>query len=99
MNPNEAREMRGFILNMLQINYPNGCSEKLIEITLNENQFSISPSVIKTHIEYLEEKGYVRVEEVRSMGVVRTVVYLTAKGIDLMERSIPEDPGIILPLE
>lgn len=98
MFTNEARELRGFILTMCRHNYPHGCSDRLIAVTLGENQFSSSPALLRAHLEYLEEKGYVRLEEIRDshLGVSRVLVYITAKGIDLLEGSIPPDPGILV---
>lgn len=95
---NEARELRGFILTMCKNNYPHGCSDKLIATTVGENQFASSPAQIRAHLEYLEEKGYVRIEEVHAarLGVSRVLVYITAKGIDLLEGNIPPDPGVLL---
>lgn len=95
---NESRELRGFILTMCKHNYPHGCSEKLILTTLGENQFASSPALLRAHIEYLEEKGYVRIEDVQAhgLGISRTLVFITAKGIDLLEGSIPQDPGVLL---
>ncbi|NPV70301.1 MAG: hypothetical protein HPY55_06605 [Firmicutes bacterium] len=100
MRLSDSRELRGFVLRVCQINYPHGCSEQLLQITLQENQFMSSPAALKADIEYLEEKGYVRVEEQNSerLGISRTIVYCTAKGIDLLERNIPADPGILLPV-
>jgi DNA-binding PadR family transcriptional regulator len=95
----EAKEIRGFILTICKYNYPAPCSLEVISLTIQENQFSISPAQIKGYIEYLEEKGYVRAAEKTSevLGITRTVVTITAKGIDLMEGNIPPDPGILLP--
>ncbi|AEG60029.1 hypothetical protein [Desulforamulus ruminis] len=98
MFPSEARELRGFILTMCKNNYPHGCSEKLIQIAVGENQFTSSPALIHAHLEYLEEKGYVRLEELQAkgLGISRKVVYITAKGIDLLEGSIALDPGVLV---
>jgi DNA-binding MarR family transcriptional regulator len=97
MRVNEAREVRGMILRMCEINKPYGCSEQLISLALQENQFSVSPSLLKGHIDYLEEKGYVRAEDHEHYGIQRSIVFLTAKGTDLLEGNIPADPGIMLP--
>ncbi|TEB09316.1 hypothetical protein [Pelotomaculum propionicicum] len=95
---NEARELRGFILSICMHNYPHGCSEKLIATTVGENQFDSSPALLRGHIEYLLEKGYVRTEvaEAKHLGISRTLVYITAKGIDLLEGNIQPDPGVLL---
>lgn len=91
----ETPELRGFILSMCKINYPYGCSEELIDKAVNDNQFAASPAILAGHIEYLKEKGYVRVEKISASGLKRTIVHITPKGIDLLEGNIPEDPGIL----
>jgi DNA-binding PadR family transcriptional regulator len=101
MLASEAREIRGYILVLCKHSYPYGCSEQLIGTFLAQSQFSCSPAEIKGHLEYLEEKGYIRMEELRvdKLKLHRVVAYITAKGIDLLEGSIPSDPGIMLPGE
>jgi len=91
----ENPELRGFILSMCKINFPYGCSEELIDKGVNDNQFAASPAILAGHIEYLKEKGYVRVEKISGGGLRRTVVFITPQGIDLLEGNIPEDPGIM----
>lgn len=98
MAATETQELRGFILTTCRVNYPQGCSEELIFRTVAGMGFAASPAEIRGHIEYLREKGYVRVEELRHGAISRVVVYITPKGIDLLEGSIPEDPGILAPL-
>lgn len=97
-HPSEAKELRGFILCMCKVAFPEGCSDRLIEMKIKELQFESSPAMLKYHLEYLEEKGYVRLEErhVKDMGIGRLMVYATAKGIDLVEGNIPLDPGITI---
>jgi DNA-binding PadR family transcriptional regulator len=95
---NEGQEFRGFILSMCKTNYPYGCSEELIANGAADVGFSVSPVQISGHVEYLKDKGYVRVEEVKSREYSRHIVHITPKGIDLLDRVIPEDPGILIPL-
>lgn len=98
MPVSEGREFRGFILSMCKTNYPYGCSEELISQAAADMGFAISPAQISGHIEYMKEKGYVRLDELKSGGFSREIVRITAKGIDLLDRAIPEDPGILIPL-
>lgn len=99
MNPNELREIRGFILGLLNIQPDHGLSTKVIELSLDQSRFCISPGLVRSEINYLKEKEYVRVEDVSSRGISRTLVYITTKGIDLLQGSGPADPGIIPVLE
>lgn len=93
---NESAEIRGFILNACYRTYPHGCSDELLLKMLVENQFDVSPALVLGHLQYLEEKGYLRVEEIRTRHYFRRVAYITPKGIDLIDGNIPEEPGIML---
>ncbi len=93
------REIRGRILKILHINYPNTTSTKLIEITLQDLDYDTSPGILGAHYSYLEEKGYIEKSEIESHHVSRTMLKLTAKGIDLIEGSIKIDPGVMLDVE
>ena len=99
MKMNDDAEMRGFILAMLKINHPYGCSEQLISVTLSENEFYVSPALLSSHIKYLEEKELVRTEEIKNvkLGISRKMVHITFKGIDLLAGDIPPEPGIMMP--
>lgn len=98
MQRNEAREIRGRILKILEINYPEGVSDRLVNLTLNDISLSVSPGVLAGYLEYLAEKGYVTNHEIDSkdLGMTLRVAKLTAKGKDLLEGSIEDDPGVFL---
>lgn len=96
MNNKEAKEVRGFILTILKVQYPSPASDRLISLTLNDSQLDGSLPQIRRHLHYLEEKGYVRTEEGNELGIQRTMATLTAKGIDLLDGSISDDPGVMV---
>lgn len=95
---NQSKEIRGLILIILKNAGKDGASEQVIEKTLGDERLPASLPLIRAHLLYLEEKGYVRTEEVedRDMGLSRTFGYLTAKGTDLLEGNIEDDPGIMV---
>lgn len=94
----EARITRGHLLQILKIAYPGPASIELLEITLNDRACPTSPAIIRGYIDYLKDKGYVTVwdEQDDALGVTRTLVKLTAAGVDLVEGNIPADPGVVL---
>jgi len=94
----EARIARGQILHILKIAYPGPASLELLETTLNDRKYPSSPAVLKGYLDYMADKGYVKVWEEHDdmMGVERTLAKLTAAGIDLLEGSLPADPGVVL---
>lgn len=95
---NEAKEIRGRILKILEIDYPNAVSDRVISLTLNDINYNISPAVLEGYLSYLEEKGYVEVATVESkeLGISMKVAKLTAKGKDLLEGSMGADVGVSL---
>jgi DNA-binding PadR family transcriptional regulator len=50
------------------------------------------------HLCYLADKGYITITAVDDEDIhgMESVINLTAKGVDLIEESIPADPGITL---
>lgn len=51
---------------------------------------------LEENVQYLTEKGYLRTELIkeRTSGVERWMIWLTAQGIDLLDGTIPDDPGV-----
>jgi DNA-binding MarR family transcriptional regulator len=94
----EARETRGRILKILERAYPDEIGDELISLTLNDIHMCTGPAILRGHIDYLEEKGYVESRELHSdeLEMSRRMVRLTAKGKDLLEGSISPDPGVNL---
>lgn len=96
MNNYLSREIRGRILKILDANYPYPAGDHLIADILTDAQYSCSPAQVKGHLVYLSEKGYIETTDVKSteLNIVRCLAKLTAKGKDLLEGSIPPDPGV-----
>ena len=92
----ENREIRGWILRICHRAQPYGASFRVIETTLMESEFHASLSEIKAHLKYLEDKDYIRMEEIERNGVKRRINYVTPKGVDLLEGNIEQDPGVLL---
>lgn len=94
----ESREIRGRILKILEVDYPNEISDRLIALTLNDISYNVSPALLQGYINYLEEKGYVEARplEAPELGMSLMVAKLTAKGKDLLEGNIPPDPGVFI---
>lgn len=97
MRPRESRELRGRILKILEASYPFPAGDRLIADILSDARYCCSPAEVKTHLAYLAEKGYLETEDVETAELgSRTMVRLTANGKDLLEGSIPSDPGVML---
>ncbi len=95
MNHLDSREIRGRILRILELARPYRVTEKTIEYALADAKLQVSPSVIPREMDYLRNKGYIESEtaEDQVFGTVWSHK-LTGKGVDLIERHLPEDPGV-----
>lgn len=94
----QAKIARGHMMQVLKVAYPGPASIELLEVTLNDRSCPTSPAIIRGYAEYLAEKNYVSIWEEKDdvLRVTRTMVKLTATGIDLIEGNIPPDPGVEL---
>jgi DNA-binding PadR family transcriptional regulator len=95
-NRAEAREIRGRILKILDLDYPHEVSDRVIALTLNDISYNVNPAILQGYLDYLKDKGYVECRQLESddLGLTMRVAKLTAKGKDLLEGNIPDDPGV-----
>ena len=94
----EDKEVRGRILKALNFEFPRAMSVQMIGHALQSARYNCSPGQIKAHLAYLEQKGYVKTEDVglTDLDLRRDMVTLTALGKDLVEENIAADPGVIV---
>ena len=87
------REIRGCILRALAKTQFRAIRDHSLALALVSVTTDIYP-----HLCYLADKGYISVVDVRGDDIpgVESLVNLTAKGVDLIEGSIPGDVGIVL---
>lgn len=92
------RVQRGRVLKIADKTYGThrrgGVSNEVIALTLNDMHLPASSGVLRGHCEYLMDKGYVEIEEIKDDLGGGYIVTLTAKGVDLLEGNIPADPGV-----
>ncbi len=91
----ENRRIRGEILNILHFNYPIPLSDRQI-IRYLEQLNVTTYSDINAHLEYLKDSEYVTLDmkQLPSIRQENKFVKLLPKGINLIERNIPDDAGI-----
>lgn len=96
MDKYQNKEIRGRILKILQVNYPDPAGDHLISELLTDAQYNVTPEDVKKHLDYLEGKEYIKTERVnmKGLGIARILSKLTPKGIDLLEGNIDEDAGV-----
>ena len=93
----KRKKARGAVLGLLEESYPTGVAYTVMERILADAGKARAhelPGIIR----YLEDKAYIKVsvpEEPELKPLTNGVIDLRAHGVDLLEGSIPEDPGII----
>lgn len=88
----EYRIQRGRILKILYRAYPDGCSDRVISLTLNDLHMAASSGVLKGHINYLTERGLVAFEDVNGSDLgIDYMARLTASGVDFIEKDVSDD--------
>lgn len=72
---------------------PNGASTQIIKSVLAKNGVDISNDKLLKELKYLENKDLIGIKKVENaiLKIDRTVVYITAKGQDLLDGFIKED--------
>ena len=93
---NRRRSARGAVLGLLEESYPTGVAYRVMERILHSGS-KCQPHELPGILRYLEDKGYIKItvpEEPTLRPLDNSIVELSAHGIDLLEGSIPEDPGV-----
>ncbi|TAN59646.1 hypothetical protein EPN18_10105 [bacterium] len=92
MPRHDYRIQRGRILKVLYKPYPEGLSDRVISLTLNDIRMAASAGVIKGHVSYLAERRLVAVENVQDMELeIDYTARLTAAGVDFVEKDASDD--------
>lgn len=88
---------RGEILRALYRYLPDAAGDDLLATVFTKD----TRGVIQGHLRYLEGKGYVEFMKTdKTYSSAEIMAKLTTRGVDLLENSIPADPGITnAPLE
>jgi len=91
------KQARGAVLGLLEESYPVGVAYTVLTRVLTscgKCQAHELPAIVQ----YLKDKGYIRVktpEEPELKPLDNSVIDLAAHGVDLLEGSVDEDPGIL----
>ena len=93
----KRKKARGAMLGLLAESYPTGIASGVMERLLAEAGISQAHELPRL-VEYLKDKKYIIVSvpeepDVRPLPP-NTLLELSAHGVDLLEGSIPDDPGV-----
>lgn len=94
----DAREIRGRILKILNVDYKGGANDRTIGLTLSDINYSVSPAEKDAHIQFLIDLGYVQAEQVKDdrLGLCMKVLKLTPKGKNVVDGYEQADPGVLV---
>ena len=92
----KRRSARGAVLGLLEEGYPIGVAYEVMERILHTGG-KCQPHELPGILRYLEDKRYIKIttpEEPTIRPLENSIVELSAHGIDLLEGSLPDDPGV-----
>jgi hypothetical protein len=92
----QNRRHRGTILQLVRRYGVNGISFVGLEKVFRQAGRFGAVALLEENVQYLSDKGYLRTELVRDAisGVERWMIWLTPQAIDLLDGTIPSDPGV-----
>lgn len=93
MEVQRNRQVRGQILMTLELSHPMATPQASVASALISALMIQSPD-ITPYVDYLEDRGYIRVFRVPdAVGGEMVALKLTSKGVDLLEETV-EDAGV-----
>lgn len=93
----KRKKARGAVMGLLGDSYPSGVAYTVMERILADAG-KAQPHELAGIVKYLQDKDYINVtvpEEPELKPLSNGIIELRAHGIDLMEGSLPDDPGVI----
>jgi hypothetical protein len=59
---------------------------------LDDMGHTVDEHSLASYLDYLEERGYIKIEKKKKFGIV--LAKITANGLNLVDESIENDPGV-----
>lgn len=96
LDTSEKEIIRHEILSICKMAAPGGADTKVLKSAVKHLGYDLDEEEIKRQVSYLQMKRLVYTREVGNsrLGISRTVVSITALGIDYLEGTVPDIPGI-----
>lgn len=92
------RMARWRILRILLAGRPYPVGQGLISQVLTDADLMMTDNEIVSSLQYLEDKGYIETKEVTVAGEGKHLeARLSSRGVDFIEYTLPDDPGIARP--
>ena len=87
------KRIRGLILKLLAHEHPGPIDIKVLHALLDDLYYTIKNEELRSHLVYLEMKGFITEEKRESGKVLIEMVLITPTGLDLLDGLI-EDVGV-----
>lgn len=87
-------KMRWDILSTLNVARPIGASESLILTVLQSDRPDVSALDVRRELDYLEDRDLIQVS---GKGTLMWRAEITRQGVDVVEYTVPCEPGIARP--
>ncbi len=87
------RRIRGAILKLLAHQHPGPLDVKEIHFLLDDLDLTIREEELKSHLGYLEEKGFLKVEKRKSGGIEIEMIRISADGLNVLD-GFQKDVGV-----
>jgi hypothetical protein len=89
------RDARGQIMRTLKMLGPQGATERVLGLALDDAQLPVSELEVAALLQYLEDKDYIERESLHDPVYGAMIIFrISAHGVDLIEGNIDADPGV-----
>lgn len=85
------KRIRAAILEILKTQYPEALDMKVLRFSLDNLGYPMPEDALSAHLNYLEEKGLLKVKTKKGYGFRFSYALLTARGWDLLDGNIMEN--------
>lgn len=84
------RRIRIALLELLKTEYPGALDLRALRFALDNLGYPMPDTTLGAHLKYLEEKGYVKLDDKKDFGFKVAFASLAAKGWDLIDGHLRE---------
>ena len=96
LDTSEKEVIRQEILSTCNMAAPNGADTRVLKTAVKHLGYDLDEAAISREVEYLRQKGLVETREIGNsrLGISRTIVSVTAYGMDYLEVNTADIPRI-----
>lgn len=96
LDTSEKEVIRHEILSTCRMAAPGGADTKVLKSTVKHLGYELDEDEIRRQVDYLKQKGLVEIQNIGNsrLGINRTIVSISALGIDYLEGNTQDIVGI-----